>query len=411
MLMINWNELKKGKWIVAVSGGADSMALLDMCQQHGINMIAAHVNYQKRDTADRDMNGVKAYCASYQVPCFIHIVEHYDKQNFQAQARAIRYRFFAQLCDEQKADGVLVAHHFDDVIETYLMQKQRKSIPSWYGIAEETYLYGILIKRILLSYSKQELKEYCQFHQVVYYDDESNFKDDYTRNKIRHQCIENMSAKEKEQYQKEIVLENEKLKQLNDKIKVIVDHLGTEIEVEAFKLIDRSLSKYVLREWILRNTALYEVRERNLNELIDMIFHKNKNFRHNINEYYYILVEYGMLSIYENGDEDYCYVYDKPVYEKTPYFSIAKEGKKIEGITLSAQDYPITIRNAAKGDKIQLRMGRKKVSRFFIDNKISHKERKIWPVVVNSKGNVIYVHKIGCDIEHYSNNSTIFVLK
>ena len=55
-------DMMNGKWIVAVSGGSDSMALLDQCIQAKIDVIAAHVNYQKRETAKRDMDYVKAYC-------------------------------------------------------------------------------------------------------------------------------------------------------------------------------------------------------------------------------------------------------------------------------------------------------------------------------------------------------------
>jgi len=78
---------------------------------------------------------------------------------------------------------------------------------------------------------------------------------------------------------------------------------------------------------------------------------------------------------------------------------------------LQEDDFPITIRNAQAGDVIQLRFGRKKLNRWFIDRKIPKKERKIWPVVTNKDGIVILVPKIGCDIAHFSNNPTLFVLK
>lgn len=410
--MINWKELINKKWVVAVSGGADSMALLDMCVKHKLNVIVAHVNYKKRDSADRDMNGVQAYCDKHAIPCFIHIVTKYEEHtNFQAQAREIRYRFFKAIYEQEKANGVLVAHHLDDVIETYLMQTQRGSIPAWYGIAEEMYMYHILIKRILLDYTKKELEEYCEQHRVTYYDDESNFENHYTRNKIRHQHIDFMDKGEKKKIKLEIDQKNESLKLMHKRVNDIVKQFDTKIEIKAFKQISEKYQKYVLREWILRNCSIVEVSEKNLDVLNDMIVHKKGNFRHNINEYYFLLVEYGWISIYEDKNEDYAYVYENAVYESTPYFTTSKQGKRIEGITLYEDDYPITIRNAREGDKIQLRMGTKRVSRFFIDNKISHNERKSWPVVVNCKGNVIFVHKIGCDIEHYSNNSTIFVLK
>ena len=107
----------------------------------------------------------------------------------------------------------------------------------------------------------------------------------------------------------------------------------------------------------------------------------------------------------------YSYVYDHAVFEKTPYFETAPHGTGVEAVTLQATDWPITIRNAQPQDAIQLRFGVKKLNRWFIDRKIPKKERKLWPVVVNAAGNVILVPKIGCDIAHFSNNPTLFVLK
>lgn len=78
---------------------------------------------------------------------------------------------------------------------------------------------------------------------------------------------------------------------------------------------------------------------------------------------------------------------------------------------MSEEDFPITIRSFQKGDAIQLRYGTKAINRFFIDRKISHKERKTWPIVVNCMGNVILVPEIGCDIKHYTNKPNCFVIK
>ncbi|NBK98040.1 MAG: tRNA lysidine(34) synthetase TilS [Erysipelotrichia bacterium] len=410
--MIKWNKLMDKKWVVAVSGGADSMALLDMCVAHHLQVVVAHVNYQKRESANRDMQGVQAYCKKKQIPCFVHMVTQYKKgYNFQAQAREIRYQFFKQICEEKKAAGVLVAHQLDDVIETYIMQLERGSKVTCYGISEETLIDEMLVKRILLDYTKQQLESYCQKRKITYYDDESNFADQYKRNQIRHHIVERMSDEQKRAYQKEIKEKNKAWSKYQREIGAIAHKLGEVFSVKTFCEIKCSYQKDVLREWIATRCQLHQISDKNINTLITMITHKNKNWRHNINEHYDLLCEYGNLCIYEKNQQGFAYVYEQVRYEKTPYFTIAQQGKRIEGVTLSEKDFPITIRNAKEGDKIRLRIGSKKVSRFFIDNKISHNERKNWPVVVNCKGNVIFVHKIGCDIEHYSNNSTIFVLK
>ena len=62
---MRWNQLAEKKWIVGVSGGPDSMALLDLCRRHRVSVVCAHVNYHHRPTADRDQQIVEAYCRNY----------------------------------------------------------------------------------------------------------------------------------------------------------------------------------------------------------------------------------------------------------------------------------------------------------------------------------------------------------
>lgn len=409
--MEKWNLFQQGVWVVAVSGGADSMALLDMCVQRKIKVIAAHVNYQKRDSANRDMEGVQRYCAKYDIPCFVHKVETYTNDNFQAQAREIRYAFFKKVMNEQHCQGVLVAHHLDDVLETYVMQKQRGSIPSCYGIASYVKLMGMPIYRPLLAYTKKELEEYCQRRGIEFFYDESNFEDCYERNRIRHRIIDAMSYEEKQQMAADVKQLNQQHQNKQIAIMAYVDRFEEEIELADFLLIEKEMQKAILREFIKRQCAVNDLTEKHMNVLVQMLHDKKNNFKHTINGVYDLYCEYGKIYVWNRKVKDYAYRFNEIQFVSTPYFSIAATGKTIEGITVCKEDFPITIRNAHAGDKIELRFGMKKVSRFFIDRKISHKLRELWPVVVNSKGNIIYVCGIGCDIAHYSNNSNMFVLK
>ena len=99
------------RYLVAVSGGPDSMALFDMVRSSGAYLEAAHVNYHKRDSADRDEKIVSSYCEKYHIP--FHLLDYEDdtqRGNFQAAARKARYEFFAKICEEENLDEVLVAH-------------------------------------------------------------------------------------------------------------------------------------------------------------------------------------------------------------------------------------------------------------------------------------------------------------
>ena len=102
---------------------------------------------------------------------------------------------------------------------------------------------------------------------------------------------------------------------------------------------------------------------------------------------------------------------NEPDYISTPFFSLSDHGRRIEGLTVSPEDFPLTVRSWQKEDEIELRYGHKKVSRFLIDRKIRRNLREIWPVIVDKNGRVIFVCGIGCDVHHYSTNQNLFVIK
>lgn len=411
--MDKMNLLKGKKWVVAVSGGSDSMALLHKCLCAELEIVVAHVNYHKRESANRDMQGVLTFCKEKQVPCFVLEVDTYDKRNFQLQAREIRYRFFEKCVKENNCAGVLVAHHKDDLIETYLMQKKAGRIVDYYGIKEEVQLYNVHVIRCLLSYSKEELKEYCIRNEVPYYEDESNFSDAYERNRIRHLQVEKMSLQDKNAVLKEIKDENEKLKKQREKVDAYLCKYEQKIEVDSFLKLERDVQILVLRQFIVSQTKSLNLSFKNIKDMIRMIqCCTNDNKIHNINENYDLYVEYGKIFVGEKQkEESFSYTLEKIEYIENENFKVCKEGKKIEGIYVNENDFPLTIRNAQKQDEIALRFGTKKVNRFFIDRKIPHSERKKWPVVVNAQGKVIFVCGIGCDINHYSNTFSFFVIK
>lgn len=411
--MNKFENLKNQRWLVAVSGGSDSMALLNMCYEENLNICVAHVNYQKRETANRDMQGVQEYCQKRRIPCFHHVVNTYEKGNFQSQARKIRYDFFRRCILENDLHAVLVAHQMEDVLETYMMQKNRGSMPSYYGIEKEVEIYGVKVYRVLLDHSKQSLKEYCINHQVSYFEDESNFEDDYERNRIRHQYIDKMSESEKNAMLTNIHDENLTLMDMRSEAQAYVNRCGEEIELTEFLQESEMMRRIILRLFIIKYTHDYSISEINIEGAIKMlVHHKKTNCKHTINDYFDLCLEYGKIFVdCLKPKQDYEYILHQLEYIETPYFKIGKEGKLIEKLSLQESDFPITIRNARMDDCIKLRMGTKKVNRFFIDNKISHKQRRKWPVVVNCEGNVIFVSGIGCDIVHFSNIYNMFVLK
>ncbi|MDF9824951.1 tRNA(Ile)-lysidine synthetase-like protein [Breznakia sp. PF5-3] len=399
-----------GTWVVAVSGGSDSMALLDMCYQAKMDIVVAHVNYQKRSSASRDEKGVESYCWKRGIPFFKHVVEHYDSGNFQAQARKIRYSFFKEIIEQVHAKGVLVAHHLDDVLETYIMQKKRKSIPEYYGIKDEVIIYGVMVKRLLLSYNKKELEMYCDEHAVPYFYDESNDSDVYTRNRVRHEQIVQMNVNDKENMLKCICKENLQLQKNREKVMEAYKDNDGRLIISHIMSYPKAFSLDYLRYWIVMKTGIKKVSRKTL-EAIYNNMEKSKNWTYPLSDIYQLCCDYGEVTIEKREALGFSYQFTKLEYIETSYFKICQKGEKIEGVLVDDKDFPITIRNYRPGDRISLRYGSKKVSRFLIDRKISRKERQLWPVLVNNMGEIIFVCGIGCDIAHYGNNFNMFVVK
>lgn len=404
--------LKKAnkRWVIGVSGGADSMSLLDMCRSSGIFVVAAHVNYRKRSTADRDMNGVQRYCERFSIPFACRIVDEYPKScNFQDYARQLRYSYYQEIINMYQCEGVMVAHQLDDHLETYLLQKKRGAHIRYAGIQPEVTLYGMRVVRPLLGYTKQELQEYCHRHHVHYFEDESNFTDHYARNQIRHRVIDNMSYDEKHRMADEIAAFNEHGKQREVQDQALYEEFIHECTADFLSRLREGTCLNVLRTF-LEAHAIYQVSEPQLRDIRKMLLHKDGNHFCRVGNYT-LRCEYGMISLTQESCRGYSYTLQSLGMITTPYFRTAKRGAVIEGVTVSENDFPLTIRNARYGDAIQLRFGTKRLSRWFIDRKIPASQREIWPVVENTNGKIIFVVGIGCDIEHFSNNPNLFVLK
>lgn len=389
----------KKRVLIGVSGGPDSMALLDMMKDK-YEVYVAHVNYHHRDSALRDELIVEDYCKKYGIPYFKKDYVEVEGGNFQENARIFRYEFYKEIIDKYDLDCVMLAHHKDDLIETYLMQKKRNSHVYYYGLKRSVKNFGIKIVRPLLKYTKIDLKDYCDNHGIVYGIDESNLSDDYQRNRIRHDVIEKMSLREKNELVREINSINKENRILN---KSCVDFINkrSRIPVDEFLLFEDKIR-------LLRIFLGVSVSRKQANELIRQMS-ATKSFEVLIEDKY-LCLEYGYIEVYKK-ENDYIYELTDIKYFKTKYFKLCKSGKRIESFNVSEDDFPLTIRNYKEGDSIKLRFGTKKLNRFFIDNKISYRQRKMWPVVVNSAGTAIFVPNIGCDINHYSKNANMYMLK
>lgn len=177
-----------GKVIVALSGGADSVALLLLLTELGYACEAAHCNFHLRgEESDRDEQFVRRLCEERHVA--LHVV-HFDTTQHAANrhisiemaARELRYQWFETLRQELGADAVAVAHHADDSVETFLLNLMRGTgINGLRGIRPRN---GRIV-RPLLCLTRDDVLHYLDRQGQTYVTDSTNLQDEYTRNKIR----------------------------------------------------------------------------------------------------------------------------------------------------------------------------------------------------------------------------------
>lgn len=188
---------RDGRYLVALSGGADSVALLLVLQELGYHVAAVHCNFHLRgDESDRDEQFVVELCASRGVT--LHRA-HFDTREYaqlhhvsiEMAARELRYRYFEQLRHDLDYDGICVAHHREDSVETLLINLIRGTgIRGLQGIQPRN---GYIL-RPLLAVSRQNIEDYLCAHQQTFVIDSSNMEDNIQRNHIRLNVIPQLLA-------------------------------------------------------------------------------------------------------------------------------------------------------------------------------------------------------------------------
>jgi tRNA(Ile)-lysidine synthase len=180
------------KWLVAVSGGMDSIVLSHLCLQHKISHAIAHCNFNLRgEESLRDRQFVERVAVEMQVPFYVKDfdTESYitkTKKSIQVAARELRYEWFKQIAEVEGYHFIATAHHSADNAETVLMHLFRGS--GIKGLRGMLPIQGNIIRPLLHS-SKEMMDVYAKEHSLHWVEDSSNESDKYTRNYIRHHAL------------------------------------------------------------------------------------------------------------------------------------------------------------------------------------------------------------------------------
>jgi tRNA(Ile)-lysidine synthase len=189
------------QYLVGVSGGRDSVALLHWLVESGYKrLVACHLNHQLRGTSsDRDARFVKKFVESYDVDlemgsANVKTLATKQRMSIEAAAREARYKFFAQIAKQRRAQTIFLGHHADDLVETFFINLFRGSGASGLGAMREVSKRRIndvdlTIVRPFLGIWRSEIDEFIAQRRLQFREDESNKDVAALRNRIRHRII------------------------------------------------------------------------------------------------------------------------------------------------------------------------------------------------------------------------------
>ena len=186
------SSLKHSKFLIALSGGVDSMVLANLFLKNNLSFSVAHCNFNLRaKESDDDEKFIFDWSTENEIECYIskfNTTDYCKKNNFGIQegARNLRYEWFNELKNLHDFDYIVTAHHLDDQIETYLINSMRGSgLNGLTGITEKTES----LLRPLLKILKNDILVYAKSNNIDFREDSSNSKNDYFRNMIRNLII------------------------------------------------------------------------------------------------------------------------------------------------------------------------------------------------------------------------------
>ena len=366
------------KYVIACSFGPDSMALLDAAIKEKLNVVVAHVNYRKREAAVYEQEKLTGYCKERGIR--LHILDLLGQKpegNFQDWAREKRYKFFKQVKDQESADSVLVAHNEDDVIETYLMQKKRGNFTKNPGISDKNTIFGVEIIRPLLNYTKAFLEQYDIENKVPYSIDESNLKDDYTRNKIRHSIVQKMSNEERNA----IITEIQSAPTINVEFK-------TKLAKNEFLNLPYNHTILLLDYWMEKVLEHRNLSEKFINQIKNS-FKTKSTQRIKLTKSLWLELDYNDVFII-NASKLESYSFKAQSVFRSEWLDIDfSNGAEDRGITNLPANF--IIKNCGKKDKYIISDYSSEIRRLFIDWKMPLFLREVWPGIYTNDGKLLYV--------------------
>ena len=385
--------------------------------------MVGHINYRLRgEDSDLDAQLVESYCKAQEIPFRSYVlteqeVKDLKKGNLQEKARTLRYKWFRGLLDQEKCEYLCIAHHQDDVMETYLLHALRASgLRGMKSIQPKS----AKIRRPLLFTTKEKIKEYVSQHALPYRTDGSNKDSTYDRNFLRNDVV-NMLKERWPQTSKSIYTSARNLSKEHQLLTDLVDEqLRPFISWQDDIMSIGPLSRFVEVTTQVSTLLFYGIHEFGFNkgQIDDVILRKDTSGKTWFSSSYLMTIKDDHIMICPRTEADILVVMDEPGKYSFPKgqlnLSIVGDKKSdttesIEYLDYSKVKWPLTCRIWEHGDHmIPLGMlGKKKlISDILIDRKVNVLEKMDQLVLLDVDKEIIWLinHRLSETVK-YTNQS------
>ncbi len=251
------------KYIIAVSGGVDSVVLLDLLAKEtsvGIEYVVAHFDHGVREDSAQDLEFVRQLAGNYNLQFCSDSLQDADNKS-EDYLRQARYEFLFDLKDRLQAKAIITAHHQDDLLETMILNLLRGTSPR--GLSP---MQRAGVERPLLIRDKRWIQDYAKSYGLDWREDPSNQDTDYLRNYIRQRIMPKFSAKHKKD-----------LLELNQKLTVDyaeIDAVASTLELQQPRLkrsdfigLPHSVARELVSIW-LRNLGAQDINQKLVDKVV-----------------------------------------------------------------------------------------------------------------------------------------------
>ncbi len=424
-------EPENHTYLLAVSGGADSMVLASLFrdlshENRGSNFQfqVAHINYKLRgNDSDLDQKTVQNFCEKNHIKFHLYEVSEKDlkpENSIQLWARKLRYTFFKEIQEKEKLEFLVTAHHLNDQLETFIINLSKAAgIKGLSGIpSNDNY-----ILRPLLHFSKKEIYQFAEQNRIEFREDLSNKKSDYLRNKIRNEIVP-VLMETNDHFLENFRKSSLYLNQTKDFVQKQI--LEIENRLTVFNQNNKILSKEKLDQE--SDFVKFEILKKygfNQEEEIPKIFKAENNSSFFSKEYQLIVNRDELIFVDRNDNpeikKEIVLIDHFDFSQNQININFVDYNENIDGINKSFDwdfdaeklQFPLCLRKQKEGDEFYPAgfSGKKKVSKFFRDEKLAILARqKIW-ILTDSNDSVLGIIPFRQDRRYAKNEKTKWSLK